>query len=143
MTPLVVDASVVVKWFVPEEHSEAARSLLQLSDHAFFAPDHLFAELGNTVWKKVRRGELDAALAPALVADMARVAIDPVSTQVLMADAYAIAARVGLTFYDGLYVALAKRLGAPLVTADRKMVDVLRRRAEPAVDVRWIGRASF
>ena len=143
MTPLVVDASVVVKWFVPEEHSESARSLLQLSDHAFFAPDHLFTELGNTVWKKVRRGELDAALVPALVADMARVAIDPVSTQVLMADAYAIAARVGLTVYDGLYVALAKRLGAPLVTADRKMVDVLRRRAEPAVDVRWIGRASF
>ena len=56
MSAFVVDASVVVKWFVPEVHSDAARRLLTLS-HEYFAPDLLFAETANTIWKKIRRGE--------------------------------------------------------------------------------------
>ena len=43
MSVLVVDASVVVKWFVPEIHSDAARRLLVLP-HEYIAPDLLFAE---------------------------------------------------------------------------------------------------
>jgi predicted nucleic acid-binding protein len=43
MTLLVVDASVVVKWFLPEIFADAA---LRLRDSApcFMAPDHVFAE---------------------------------------------------------------------------------------------------
>jgi predicted nucleic acid-binding protein len=42
----VVDASVVVKRFVPEIHSDAAKRLLVLS-HEYVAPDLLFAETAN------------------------------------------------------------------------------------------------
>ena len=54
---LTVDASVVVKWFVPEELSDEARMLLDYP-HDFQAPDILLAEFGNTIWKKFRRGEV-------------------------------------------------------------------------------------
>ena len=37
MSVFVVDASVVVKWFVPEIHSDAARRLLVLP-HEYIAP---------------------------------------------------------------------------------------------------------
>ncbi|HKS23197.1 MAG TPA: type II toxin-antitoxin system VapC family toxin [Thermoanaerobaculia bacterium] len=57
MTLLVVDASVVVKWFIAEPNSEAALRLLDV-EKKFLAPDHLFAETTNAVWKKVRRGEI-------------------------------------------------------------------------------------
>jgi hypothetical protein len=57
MSLFVADASVVVKWFVPEIHSDAARRLLMLQ-HEYFAPDLLFAEAASTIWKKVRRKEL-------------------------------------------------------------------------------------
>ena len=53
MSVFVVDASVVVKWFVPEIHSDAARRLLVLP-HEYVAPDLLFAETANTIWKKIR-----------------------------------------------------------------------------------------
>jgi predicted nucleic acid-binding protein len=55
MKTLVVDASVVIKWFVPEPGSAAARQLLG-QDHEFYAPDFLFAETANVLWKKFRRG---------------------------------------------------------------------------------------
>jgi predicted nucleic acid-binding protein len=53
----VVDASLVVKWFVPEVHSEAARRWLEAS-HDYIAPDLVFPEAGNAIWKKIRRREL-------------------------------------------------------------------------------------
>jgi predicted nucleic acid-binding protein len=75
---LVVDASVVVKWFVPEIHSDAARRLLVLP-HEYLAPDLLFAETANTIWKKIRREELTAEAGQQLVADVGQIAVRTVS----------------------------------------------------------------
>jgi len=52
----VVDASVGIKWFVPEIHSDAARRLLT-EDSILLVPDLFFPEIGNILWKRVRRGE--------------------------------------------------------------------------------------
>jgi predicted nucleic acid-binding protein len=52
---VVIDASVAVKWVVPEPGSERAELLL---DRGLVAPDLLFAECANILWEKVRRGEL-------------------------------------------------------------------------------------
>jgi predicted nucleic acid-binding protein len=121
----VVDASVVVKWFVPENHSDAARRLL-VSPHEYVAPDLLFAEAANTIWKKVRRKELTAEEGPRLVADMGRVAVETVPCRALAQDAYALANATGRTVYDMMYVALAVRLDTRLITADDRLEAALR-----------------
>ena len=119
MTPLVVDASVVVKWFVPEVHTEAARQWLDTA-HTFFAPDLLFAEAANTVWKKARRGELTRDQGQRLVADLADVPVEAVACRALMQDAHALASATGRSVYDALYLALAVRLGTRVITADER-----------------------
>ena len=57
MSRYVVDASVAIKWVLPETHSEAALRL-QHSNHHLHAPTFATLELGNVLIKKVRRGEL-------------------------------------------------------------------------------------
>lgn len=57
MTLLVVDASIVVKWFLPEIHSASALRVAE-SDRTFISPDLLGAEVANVFWKKLRRGEV-------------------------------------------------------------------------------------
>ena len=54
---LTVDASVVVKWYVSEAHSEESRALL---GHRLerYAPDFVLVELSNVFWKKARLGEI-------------------------------------------------------------------------------------
>jgi len=113
----VVDASVVVKWFVPEIQSEAARRLLELP-HEYLAPDLLFAETTNTIWKKIRRGELKLEEGRRLVADIGRIAVETVSCRALAEDAHALANATGRTVCDALYVTLAVRLNTRLITAD-------------------------
>ena len=117
MSVFVVDASVVIKWFVPEIHSDAARRLLATM-HQFLSPDLMFPEVGNAIWKKVRRGELTAEEGQRLAADISSIAVETVSTRGLMIDAQALAITTGLTVYDAMYLALAIRLKTELITAD-------------------------
>lgn len=120
MSVFVVDASVVIKWFVPEIHSDTARRLLILH-HEYLAPDLLFAETTNTIWKKIRRGELKLDEGRRLVADIGRIAVETVSCRALAEDAHALANATGRTVYDALYVALAVRLNTQLITADDRL----------------------
>ncbi len=124
MSVFVVDASLVVKWFVPEIYSDAARRLLTLP-HDYFAPDLVFAEAANTIWKKIRRRELSIEQGRRLVADIGRVAVESVSCRALAEDAHALANAIGQTVYDALYVALAVRLGTRLITADAGLATAL------------------
>lgn len=120
MSVFVVDASLVVKWFVPEVHSEAARRWLA-SSHAYVAPDLLFPEAGNAVWKKVRRSELNADEAHRLVADLSRVAVESVAMRALLSDAVALATSAQITVYDAMYLTLAVRLDTEVVTGDDRL----------------------
>jgi predicted nucleic acid-binding protein len=70
MDDVVVDASVVIKWFVAEPHSAEARKLL--TDHQagtlnFLVPDLLYAEVGKIVWKKHRLQGMAAADAQQII----------------------------------------------------------------------------
>jgi len=120
----VVDASVVVKWFVPEIHSDKARRLLD-APHEYVAPDLLFAETANTIWKKIRRKELTAEEGQRLVADMGRIAVE--TCRSLAEDAHALANATARTVYDCMYVALAVRLKTRSITADETLEAALRR----------------
>jgi len=120
VSAFIVDASVVVKWFVPEVHTDAARRLLTLP-HEYFAPDLLFAETANTIWNKTRRGELTAEHSRQLVEDIGRIAVETVPCRVLAIDGHELATATGRTVYDSLYLALAIRLKTRMLTADERL----------------------
>ena len=126
MSVFVVDASVVLKWFFPETHSEAARRLLDAA-HQYVAPDLLFPEVGNAVWKRVRRGELNRDEGQHLIGDLTNVAVETIATRGLIGDACAIAMATGQTVYDSTYLALAVRLDTQVVTADQRLQNAVSR----------------
>jgi predicted nucleic acid-binding protein len=120
VTRVVVDASVAVKWFVPEELSTEARRLLA-PEYELLAPDLLWAELGNVLWKKHRRRELDEGTAGRLLRDFSRVPIEFHASEPWIEAALDVAIRHGVTAYEGLYLALAAGNRCRVVTADRRL----------------------
>jgi predicted nucleic acid-binding protein len=98
MTRLVVDSSVVIKWWVPEVHSADALRYLD-PDLERDAPELLLAEISNILWKKVGRNELTREQAERIAADVgqADVTIHP----------------MGLAVADALFTRV--------VTADRRL----------------------
>lgn len=135
MSVFVVDASLVIKWFVPEIHTKAARRWLEAS-HDYVAPDLLFSEIGNVVWKKVRRSELTENEGRRLVTDLAEVPVETVNTRSLLEDALAVALTTGITVYDAMYLTLAVRLQTAVVTGDDRLADKVAGHVDLAKHVR-------
>jgi len=123
VTRFVVDASVAAKWFVPEHLSGEARDLLA-GEHQLLAPELLWVELANVLWKKHRRRALDGASAMRILRDFASFPVEAVSSSRFSQAALGIAIRHQLTAYDSLYLAVAAGHACRLVTADRRLYEV-------------------
>jgi len=119
LSALIVDASVAAKWFIPEEHRDAA--LLALAEsNQLHAPDFLLLEIDNTICKWIRQGIIDSYEGSDLREALRDYPIRFYPFKPLLDSAYAVANQTGRSVYDSLYVALAAVLGIPLVTADKK-----------------------
>ena len=131
MPSWVIDASVAAKWLLPEEGSDHASALL---GDALLVPDLLFAELANVFWKKQVRCEIDTATADAAMRWLMQAPLQVHSCAGLAAQAMSLSIRIEHPAYDCFYLALARRSGCPLVTADRRLVERCQR--ADAVDLR-------
>ena len=125
MKRLVVDASVVIKWFIDEIHADPARRL-QDEKYELLAPDLLWAECGNIIWKKVIRKELTPNEARSIRRGLQRQPIDTFSSSLILEPALEIALETGKTVYDACYLALALLSETELVTADERLFNSLR-----------------
>lgn len=118
---IVVDASVVVKWFTMEPRHEEARRLL-LGDEQLLAPDIVAVEVANAMWVKTGRGEISASEAARAVAAVAGGGQPDLRPSVpLVPRAFELARHLGHPVYDCIYLALAEETGALLLTADQRL----------------------
>lgn len=124
MKPLVVDASVIAAAFFPEKRTEAARDVL-LSDRSLCAPDLVYAEVANVIWKRHRRGEITDAEATELLSDVLDLPLEITPSEQLAASALALALRTNRTVYDCLYVVLAIQDDTTMVSDDLRLVNAL------------------
>jgi len=132
-----VDASVALKWVLPEPGSEAAIELL--SQDALAAPDLFFVECANVLWSKVRRGQITATEAQSAFAAIEATPIRGLSVRLHAAAALAIAAELQQSAYDSLYLAAAIAEHAILVTADELFAKAVRAHPVYANAIRPLG----
>jgi predicted nucleic acid-binding protein len=136
MRKIVVDASVAIKWFVPEIHSEAAGRLFD-PQIVLCAPDLIVSEFGNTLWKKVRRGDIPREEAEEILASFAALPLDLYPTKVIQSAAFQLALELDRSVHDSIYLALAIAQRCTVITADRKFHAALA--ASPWGDqVQWV-----
>ena len=123
---IVPDASVAVKWVVAEDDTPAARRMLTDANE-LHTPRLLAAEVANALWSKVRQGAIAPSDAAALISTVTGQPINWADDESIAADALGIALSLsqGRTIYDCMYLALARRIGAVLVTADARFVNAL------------------
>jgi predicted nucleic acid-binding protein len=131
LNSFVLDASVAAKWYVNEEYSTSALQLAETNPN-WIVPDLFFAEVGNVMWKKVRRGEIDEIDAKEAVSLLNQLEFKVYDAKSLIDSALKLAFQFECTVYDGLYLSAAIMENCPFVTADRKFYrifskDVLRK----------------
>ena len=123
---IVIDANVAVKWYLPERGTEAAIELTTGGDQ-LIAPELIRLEVLSAITRRVRTGEARANEAKAQcerwLTNLTDGAVSLVPEQDLLHDAIDLSLKVKHPLLDCLYLAVAKRLEAPLLTADRPFHD--------------------
>ncbi len=128
MNQIVIDGSVAIKRFVVEPFSEQAHWVLEdyrSGDLTLLAPDLIYAEIGNIMWKKRMMQGLSATDAQAIISAFRTLTLVSTSSADLLDAAYRLAVKCQRTVYDSLYLALCVREGCPFVTADEKLVNAV------------------
>jgi predicted nucleic acid-binding protein len=131
LTEVVLDTSVVLKWFAVEQRGSGEahelRDEYEAGRLSVAVPALLFLELLNVAGRRWRWDE--EALQE--LAD----SLDDLLFEVAQAELQSVASWVarGLTAYDAAYVALAEERGSPLVSDDQIILDTAREVARPLV----------
>jgi predicted nucleic acid-binding protein len=113
----VVDASAAVELLLRTESGRRAAASLRGARVA--APAHLDAEVLSAIGCLVRAGEVAADTVPPILDSLARAPFTRYPLPPLLTDAWHL--RANLSLRDALYVLLARRLGATLLTADARL----------------------
>ena len=124
MSEVVVDASVAIKWFIPEHDSAEAVRLLE-SGVSFLAPDLIGPEIANTLWKKARRAEISAGDVTASLTAFEKLNVEIYPSAILLPAALELAMNLDRSVYDCLYLSLAIARDCTVVTADQKFAAVV------------------
>jgi predicted nucleic acid-binding protein len=136
---LVIDASVAAKWFLPDEpFSESALELLRQAAAGttnFIVPDLFFSECGNILWKAARRKRLSGEETLAAIQLIEELQLMTVPAAGLLENTMLIARNYYRSFYDSLYLAVAAKQQAVLITADEKLANA----TAAYLPVKWIG----
>jgi predicted nucleic acid-binding protein len=121
----VCDASVAVKWVLPEP--DAARALrlradFQAAVHELLAPDVFPVEVAHALSRAERRRLIPVGAAAVHLANVLSTPPQLFPYQPLLNRAVAIASANRIGVYDCLYIALAEREGCSFVTAADRLV---------------------
>jgi predicted nucleic acid-binding protein len=117
----VLDASAALRLITQDPAAEdLARQVEQMA--LVLAPELMLTEVANALWKLQRAGSLEGINPQLLLAD-ARDLVDQIEPdRTLQVEALALACHLNHPVYDCLYLALARREAATLLSTDQRLL---------------------
>jgi len=116
---IVLDASATVDWFLQTAAGQKIEARIYSHNDSLHAPHLLDLEVAQVLRRLVREGTLPARRADEAVQDLLDLRISRYPHSVLQPRIWQL--RHNLSAYDAAYVVLAEKLGAALITRDRRL----------------------
>lgn len=125
----VIDASIGVKWYIPEDYSDLALGILKILERPstrLCAPISFKVEFTNAIRKYLIRGIISKEIANDILIEIESVPIKYYDlTWKLVRNAFKYAIQRNITVYDAIYIVLTKELSARFITADKKLYSAI------------------
>ncbi|MEM2939887.1 MAG: type II toxin-antitoxin system VapC family toxin [Candidatus Bathyarchaeia archaeon] len=133
MQPIILDSNILVKLIVNEPGSSEVRKHIEALLEGGFnlsTIDLALPEALNALWKHAKlSGALDENETLNAAEDLIQIysRLNIIESKMLYREALEMALNLNITVYDALYIAAARKSGAKLYTADRKLKDAASR----------------
>jgi predicted nucleic acid-binding protein len=121
---LIIDSSITVAWFIPQERTEATQILFdQVTEDGGVVPLHWRLEVGNALLMAQRRSRISAVQRHVALDQLVRLQLttDAETSDRAWTVSLHLAERFHLTLYDACYLELAQRLALPLASLDNDL----------------------
>lgn len=125
-TTLILDSSVIAKWFLPEADNDKAMVLKDKfieNTISIAVPLLLFYEINNILKTSTQSLRIDAQVAAEVYKAFLKLDFIVYSTESLMISSLEIALKFNISSYDASYIALAEHLKVMFLTFDRKLLN--------------------
>lgn len=123
---VVLDASIIAKWFIPEENSVLVSNFIPEGAYEL-APSIVEFELLSALCKNVGRGNLTKEMMSKAVDIWEELIRDDwlwlVPTHKYINEAIDLSCNLKHPLYDCCYIAVAIKENCPLITADKKLYE--------------------
>lgn len=121
---LVIDASIIVKWFLNEENSDKALKIREehiLGNTTLIAPELAFLEVANTIrYKKIDLKKIWNINKSLWEVELKIQEIN----ETIINKTIENSVKYNITIYDALYITIAQLHGVFMVTADKKLYKI-------------------
>jgi len=122
---IVVDTSVIIKWFFTDNEENAQASHLMLKrfidkEIGIITPEIALFELANVVKNKIKT-ENNEMIGMEIIDRIYNLGIVFVVTKQILKDAFNIALAINESVYDCLFIATAEHFKAKFITDDKKL----------------------
>lgn len=144
MKRIVIDASVVLKWYLSEEKN--GHSALEILDKYvsyevdLIVPSLLEYEILNGLLIARKRGRIQEEMVSMAVEGFLNLEIEQKNVSFFYPEIFNFSEFYNLSVYDASYLALAKKESVLLVTADRSLFNKVKKDINW---VKWLGDFSF
>lgn len=119
---LVVDSSIALSWFFPDERTGFTEAALHLAaQEECWVPAVWRLEFPNALLVAERRRRLTRAERLQILEEASQLRLRVDATVHDLRQISSLADQRGLSTYDAAYLELALRLGSPLITLDREL----------------------
>ncbi len=116
---IVLDASAAIDWLLQTSAGERIERRIFSQNESLHAPHLLDLEVGQVLRRLVREGALSGRRADQAIEDLLDLRITRYAHFILLPRVWQL--RHNLSAYDAAYVVLAEKLGARLLTRDRRL----------------------
>ncbi len=125
MKTIVADTSALIRLYLPDgpipDNFESHIDSAWQGETIVLIPEIALAETAQVLWKKQQAGVLSEDEADEVLSTFLDLPLEIVGHRDLLTDAFSLARLNNLTVYDGLFLALAIKFKAELITADKKL----------------------
>ena len=121
---VILDASVILKWLLPETKSENAlrfRDRHISGEEQIIVPSLVFYEIANALRYHTKISDEELASLFDIFNELALIAIHPTFSDLTEVMLYA--RQKNISVYDAVYIILTKKLGCSFVTADKQLAE--------------------